>query len=217
MDEAERPRSDGTSEDLSPRAFAVALLVALAVAALLRGLFPAADPPWNPTVGVVWHDEGAWVHNARNKALFGAWSPGQMESDVYRAGVHRARIPVVQGRSASASGRRGSFRRSAGLLSVWLLALGVARLAGRRAGVMAAALLGTNYVYVMWNRAATDGRPRWSPSSWRRGTATRARTRTRAGARRQALCALLAFFTKAAAAFFVAALALDAGITLVAR
>ena len=62
------------NEDISPRAFAVTLLLALAVAALLRGLFPAADPPWNPTVGVVWHDEGAWVHNARNKALFGAWS-----------------------------------------------------------------------------------------------------------------------------------------------
>ena len=39
-----------------------------------RLVFPAADPPWNPTVGVVWHDEGAWVHNARNKALFGRWS-----------------------------------------------------------------------------------------------------------------------------------------------
>jgi hypothetical protein len=37
------------------------------------GLFPAADPPWRSTVGVVWHDEGAWVHNARNKALFGDW------------------------------------------------------------------------------------------------------------------------------------------------
>ena len=25
------------------------------------------------SVGVVWHDEGAWVHNARNKAIFGSW------------------------------------------------------------------------------------------------------------------------------------------------
>ena len=25
------------------------------------------------TVGVVWHDEGAWVHNARNRALWGVW------------------------------------------------------------------------------------------------------------------------------------------------
>jgi len=46
-----------------------AALVAIALLALtLRTMFPAADPPWRTTVGVVWHDEGAWVHNARNKA-----------------------------------------------------------------------------------------------------------------------------------------------------
>ena len=53
----------------------IALLLAIAALGLtLRVIFPAADPPWNPSVGVVWHDEGAWVHNARNKALFGAWT-----------------------------------------------------------------------------------------------------------------------------------------------
>ena len=25
------------------------------------------------SVGIVWHDEGAWVHNARNRALWGTW------------------------------------------------------------------------------------------------------------------------------------------------
>ena len=87
-------RRDATGpghRDLSRRQFAVAFAILLA-AALLRGLFPAADPPWNPTVGIVWHDEGAWVHNARNKALFGAWSPGRVEPDVHRAGVHRPRV-----------------------------------------------------------------------------------------------------------------------------
>src|SRR3954451_6239824 len=60
--------------DLSRRTFRLALLFILGTAAVMRGLFPAADPPWNPSVGIVWHDEGAWVHNARNKALFGHWS-----------------------------------------------------------------------------------------------------------------------------------------------
>ena len=41
-----------------------------------------------------------------------------------------------------------------GLASVVLLAFGVRRLAGRDAGLIAGALLATNYVYVMWNRAA---------------------------------------------------------------
>ena len=43
------------------------------LAAVLRGLYPTADPPWRTTVGVVWHDEGAWTHNARNRALWGTW------------------------------------------------------------------------------------------------------------------------------------------------
>ena len=42
-----------------------ALLVLGAVT--LRGLWLTADPPPEEEVGVVWHDEGAWVHNARNQ------------------------------------------------------------------------------------------------------------------------------------------------------
>src|SRR5215216_1061666 len=61
-------------EDLSLRSFRLGLAAVLTLAAVLRGLFPVADPPWQTTVGIVWHDEGAWVHNARNRALFGAWT-----------------------------------------------------------------------------------------------------------------------------------------------
>ena len=56
------------------RRFGIALLAIMTVAIGLRVLFPTADPPWNPTVGVVWHDEGAWVHNARNRAMWGEWA-----------------------------------------------------------------------------------------------------------------------------------------------
>src|SRR5690242_21839642 len=54
--------------------FWIALAGVMLVAIALRLVFPTADPPWNPTVGVVWHDEGAWVHNARNRALWGTWT-----------------------------------------------------------------------------------------------------------------------------------------------
>ena len=43
---------------------------------------------------------------------------------------------------------------AAGILSVWLLGLAVARLGGRTAGLVAAGLLATNYVWVMYSRAA---------------------------------------------------------------
>jgi 4-amino-4-deoxy-L-arabinose transferase-like glycosyltransferase len=199
-------------EALSRRTFGLGLLAVLAVAGVLRGIFPAADPPWSPGVGIVWHDEGAWVHNARNKALFSTWSQDAwnpmyiapvftgleyLAFEAFGVGVRQARIvPEL-----------------AGMASVWLLALGVTRLAGRRAGLIAGMLLATNYVYVMWNRTALMEGPMvaFMVASWY--CYIRAGADSRWGWAASA-CALLAFFTKASAAFFVAALALDAGLTL---
>src|SRR4051812_45908398 len=129
-------------------------LAIIAIAALtLRLIYPAADPPSHTTVGVVWHDEGAWVHNARNKALFGQWSQDQwnpmfiapvftgleyLSFALFGVGVRQARL----------------VSELTGFASVMLLALGVRRIATREAGLIAGALLATNYVYVMWNRAA---------------------------------------------------------------
>lgn len=203
----------GDPSELTGRQFAIGLAVIVVVGALLRGLFPAADPPWQSTVGIVWHDEGAWVHNARNQALFGAWSLDAwnpmfiapvftaleyLSFATFGVGVRQARlVPEVLG-----------------VMSVALLGLGVARLAGRRAGLIAAALLATNYVYVMWNRAALMEAPMvaFMVASWYCCTRAERSPRWVWGA---AACAFLAFFTKAAAAFFVAALALDALIALV--
>ncbi len=201
-----------TQNELSRRTFYLWLAVILTLGAALRGLFPAADPPWNPTVGIVWHDEGAWVHNARNKALSGGWSQDAwnpmfiapvftglefVSFKAFGVGVRQARVPS----------------EVLGWLSVVLLALGVARTAGRQAGLIAAALLATNFVYVMWNRAALMEGPMaaFMVASWycyaRSGSAPR-------WAWGAALFALLAFFTKAAAAFFVAAVSLDALTTI---
>jgi hypothetical protein len=198
--------------DVSRRTFVVGLIAIVLLAAALRTLFPAADPPWNPTVGIVWHDEGAWVHNARNKVLFGAWSQDAW-NPMYVA-------PVFTGLEYAAFEAFGVGVRQArlvpalaGIASVWLLALGVSRAAGRTAGLIAGALLATNYMYVMWNRAALMEGPMvaFMVASW--FCYVRAETDPRWGWGASA-CALLAFFTKAAAAFFVAALALDAVVTL---
>ena len=102
-----------------------------------------------------------------------------------------------------------------GTLAVLLLGLGVARVGGRRAGLAAAALLATNFVSVMYDRAAlmeatmvslvvtawycyarADESPRWGLA---------------AGA-----AAIAAYFTKASAVFFLPALAGDALLTLAA-
>ena len=185
------------------------------VAAALRLLFPTADPPWNPSVGIVWHDEGAWVHSARNRALYGSWLvTGDAWNPLYLA-------PVFTGLEYLSFAAFGVGVRQArlvsevtGLASVLLLALGVRRAANLPAGLAAGALLATNYVYVMYNRAALMEATMiaFMVAAWY--CYVRAQRRAWWGAAAGA-CALLAFFTKAAAAFFVAALAVDALLAIV--
>ncbi len=206
--------SQPPADNLTRRRWLWSMAAILVAGALFRGIFLTADPPWQSTVGITWHDEGPWVHNARNKALFGQWSLDAW-NPMYLA-------PVFTGLEWASFAAFGVGTWQArlvsvglGLASVALLAAGLAALAGRRAALVGAALLATNYVYVMWNRAALmeATMTAFIVFSW---TAY-------AGARRRptlgllaGLAALLAFFTKAAAAFFVGAIALDALYTIAA-
>ena len=202
------------ADDLSRRGFTATLLAIAALSLALRVIFPAADPPTNPTVGVVWHDEGAWVHNARNKALFGSWTLDAW-NPMYIA-------PVFTGLEYAAFELLGVGVRQArlvseltGFVSVLLLAGGVTRIGGRTAGLIAAALAGTNYVYVMYDRAATmeASMVAFMTAAWYCYVRAQASAKWGWAA---AACALLAYFTKAAAAFFVAALGCEAVIALLA-
>ena len=192
--------------------FRLQLGLVLALAVILRALFPTADPPWETTVGIVWHDEGTWVHNARNRALFGVWTTDAW-NPMYIAPVFTALeylsfrtfgVGLWQARLVS---------ELAGIASVLLLALGVRRVAGRDAGLIAAAFLATNYVYVMWNRAALmeGSMVFFIVAAWY--CYVRAQRQPLWGIA-AAACALLAYFTKAAAVFFVAGLGLEAVLAL---
>ena len=193
-------------------------IVTIAVAAVaLRALFPAADPPWYPSVGVVWHDEGAWVHNARNRALYGSW---YAENDAWNP-MYIA--PVFTGLEYLSFAAFGVGVRQArlvseltGLASVLLLALGMRRVAGTSAALAAGALVATNYVYVMYNRAALmeTTMVAFMVAAWY--CYVRAQTQPAWGVA-AGICALLAFFTKAAAAFFVVALGIEALIAMLPR
>src|SRR3954470_14000552 len=126
-----------------------AWLAIAVLAAILRGLYPTADPPWRATVGVVWHDEGAWTHNARNRALWGTWRTDDW-NPLYVA-------PVFTGLEYAAFAAFGVGTWQArlvpmplGVIAVIALGCGVARIGGRRAGIAAAVLLATNYVGAMY-------------------------------------------------------------------
>jgi 4-amino-4-deoxy-L-arabinose transferase-like glycosyltransferase len=202
-----------TPGTLSARGFAGWILVIALGALALRLAFPTADPPWATTVGIVWHDEGAWVHNARNKALFGRWSEDAwnpmyvapaftgleyLSFALFGVGVWQARL----------------VSELTGFASVVLLSCGVRRIAGREAGLIAGALVATNYVYVMWNRAALmeASMVAFMVAAWY--CYVRAQTQPLWGVL-AAACALLAYFTKAAAIFFVAALGIEAVLILI--
>jgi len=196
---------------VTAKRFGAPLLAIIFLALALRTIFPAADPPWRSTVGVVWHDEGAWVHNARNKALFGAWRQDEW-NPVFIAPVFTGLeylsfaafgVGVRQARLVS---------ELAGVASVILLALGLRRVSGDAAALAGGALLATNYVYVMYDRAAIMEAlmAAFIVASWY--CSTRAERHPAWGAL-AGLMATLAFFTKAAAAFYVGAL----GLAMLAR
>lgn len=204
--------TDEAGLDVSARQFAAGLLLILVLAAALRFVYPTADAPWRTSVGVTWHDEGAWVHNARNKALFGvwitdAWNPVFM-GPVFQAleyfSFRSFGVGLWQARLVS---------ELTGLLAVAAIGLGVARASNRIAGLMAAAFLATTYVGVMFDRSAMMESSMtaacvlaWSCYAC---SARRPFLGVAAG-----LLAVAAFFTKAAAVAFVAALGLELLIVL---
>jgi hypothetical protein len=193
------------------RRWAAWLAIAV-LAAVLRGLYPTADPPWRATVGVVWHDEGAWTHNARNRALWGTWRTDDW-NPLYVA-------PVFTGLEYAAFATLGVGTWQArvvpmalGVIAVIALGCGVARIGGRRAGIAAGVLLATNYVGAMYDRAAIMEGPMAAAIviSW--WAFAKAQERPAWGGV-AGIAAIAAYFIKAAAVFFVGAIGLTALVAI---
>jgi 4-amino-4-deoxy-L-arabinose transferase-like glycosyltransferase len=202
---------DATSESTGTPFLGIALVLVLG--AFLRGAWLTADPPTLDGVGIVWHDEGAWAHNARNRALWGHWRTDEwnpvfiapvytlLEYGAFRelgVGTWQARIVSV----------------GSGLLAVAALGIGLAATGGRRTALIGACLLATNYVFVMWNRAALmeSTMTAFIVAAWAAYALAQSRPAWGLAA---GIMATLAWFSKAAAAFFVSALVLDACMTMV--
>ena len=204
-------------DNLDTRTYWICLLLIAALAIVLRGIFPLSDPPWRTSVGVVWHDEGAWTHNARNMALFGSWETDRW-NPMYLAPVFNALeylcfrlfgVGLWQARLVS---------QVLGVASVLLVAGAVRLAAGRTAGLMAGALTASNFVWVIWNRAALLETTMVVPMTAALYACARADraagSRAAAWGALAAAFAVTAFFAKAAAAFFPAALVLVAAAGL---
>jgi 4-amino-4-deoxy-L-arabinose transferase-like glycosyltransferase len=193
-------------------AFLTGILLALALGGLLRGLWLTADPPTHANVGIVWHDEGPWVHNARNRALWGVWRTDAW-NPVFIAPVFTGLEYAVFRELGVGQWQARIVPAASGLFATVMLAAGALALWGRRAALVAAVLLATSYPFVMWNRAALmeSTMTAFIVAAW--AAYAMASTRPRWGYAAGTFAAL-AWFSKAAAAFFLASLALDAVVTI---
>ena len=194
------------------RYLTIALIIVLG-ATVLRTLWLRADPP-TTSVGIVFHDEGPWTHNARNQALWGVWQTDNW-NPVYIAPVFTALEYVAFEAFGVGTWQARTVPAASGIAAVILLMMGLSALAGRRIALIGGALLAVEYTWVMWNRAALmeSTMTAFIVAGW---------AAYALGSKRPiwgfvaGLATALAWFTKAAAAFFAAAIVLDALVTLAA-
>jgi len=199
--------------DITNRQFFAGLLLLLLLAVALRGAFPTADPPWRAPVGITWHDEGPWVHNARNKALWGEWSTDRW-NPMYLAPVFTGLEYVAFESFGVGQWQARIVSMAMGTLAILFVALGVGASASRRAALVAAALLACDHGWVQWNRVALleTTMVAFIAVSW---GAYALAERHRLWGALAGVAAWLAFFSKASAAFYIVALGLEAATTVV--
>jgi 4-amino-4-deoxy-L-arabinose transferase-like glycosyltransferase len=192
----------------SRSAFAAMAIGIVVAGTALRTAWLRSDPPAHQPIGIIWHDEGAWTHNARNRALWGVWRTDQwnpvfltpvftaLEYAAFRVagvGTWQARVVPV----------------ASGVVAVIALIVGLNALAGARAALAGGLLLAANYVFVMWNRAALieSTMVAFMVVTW---AAYALAERRAAWGVAAGIAVVLAWFTKAAAAFFILTVILEA-------
>jgi 4-amino-4-deoxy-L-arabinose transferase-like glycosyltransferase len=204
---------------MTRRTFLAGAALVLVLAGALRVVWLTSDPPTSPTVGVVWHDEGPWVHNARNRALWGVWRTDNW-NPVYLAPVFTGLEYAVFSIAGVGTWQARTVPAISGLAAIVFLMAGLEALAGRRAALLGGGLLAVNYAFVMWNRAALMESTMTSLMvvSWAAyARSDDSRTRGHLWAGTAGVAAVLAFFSKASAAFFVAALIVELAWRVIAQ
>jgi 4-amino-4-deoxy-L-arabinose transferase-like glycosyltransferase len=181
---------------------------------ILRTVWLRADPP-TVSVGIVWHDEGAWVHNARNQAIWGVWQTDEW-NPVYVAPVFTGLEYIAFATFGVGTWQARTVPVASGVLSLIAIMMGLSALwgsrdagLGRRVALIGGAVLACNFTWVMWNRAALmeSTMTAFIVAGW---AAYALGERKPMWGLVAGILTSLAFFTKASAAFFAAAIVLDA-------
>ncbi len=128
-----------------------ALVLAL-VLADLRLLHLAADPPVDlgPSGGA-WTDPGEWAHNARNRILYGEWVWDEVNF-MYVSPVTNVCFYLVFRLLGVGYAQVGLVSVLFSLATLLLFYLSLREVLGRGGALLATALLGGSYLFVMYNR-----------------------------------------------------------------
>lgn len=199
---------------MSQRRYLALALLILALGGALRTLWLRADPP-TTSVGIVWHDEGAWTHNARNRVLWGTWTTDDW-NPVYVAPVFTAFEYAAFRTFGVGTWQARTIPALSGVIAIAAIMIGLAAVTGnRRVALAGGVLLAAEYSWVMWNRAALmeSTMTMFMVVAW---TAYALSSKRPIWGLLAGAAAALAWFTKASAAFFAAAIVLDAAIAFIA-
>ena len=124
----------------------------LIAAALVRFVFPQADPPLRMGgSGGIFSDEGTYTTNARNLLLFGRAFTDEWNSYQYSPVLHILQLPVFFLLGVGLLQER-LIPMALGTATVGMLYLFAARAWGREAGLYAAFFLATSYFTVVHSR-----------------------------------------------------------------
>ncbi len=184
------------------RPYTIALVLLLGIAILIRFVYLHADTPhW---VGAWWlNDEGWWVRNARNRALFGVWSFGDFSQGRSGAPVFTVASYLAFHWLGIGLGQARMVSGTAGVGTLVLLFLWLRRQWTNRYALLAALALGLSYVFFLHNRLAT---PESLVAFWLTAAALfwNEGERTRVAYAFSGLAAMLAMGSKVTAVFFLA-------------
>jgi 4-amino-4-deoxy-L-arabinose transferase-like glycosyltransferase len=150
---ANEPAHQAATEQSSKRRgwpFGLAL-VSLLIAS--RFMCLEADPPPDMSTHFV-TDEGWWAHNARQHVVFGRWIMDEHNAGLMWSPLYSGALRSIYEFLGHGLWQTRALAAASGVASCLLVYGFIRRLHGRRAALYAALLLGSNFLWLSYNRVA---------------------------------------------------------------
>ncbi len=150
----------GLSRNSDSSKYLILLFSLLILSFFLRGIHLVADPPialtkWSAGI---FGDEGGWVHNARNKVLFGKWKLDE-ENFMYLSPLINYLFYLIFSIFGVGFLQTRLVPLTFSCLSLIFLYLSIKESFNRRVALLATAFIGLDYIHIMHSRIANRSMP----------------------------------------------------------